>query len=62
MPLLWAAVVLVLTLTPSDEMPRTPVWELLSFDTAAHAGVFFVLASLSWFSLRRQRRWPWLAR
>lgn len=62
LPLLWAAVVLVLTLTPSDEMPRTPVWELLSFDTAAHAGVFFVLAGLSWFSLRRQSRWPGLAR
>jgi VanZ family protein len=62
LPLLWAVVVLVLTLTPSDEMPRTPAWELLSFDTAAHAGVFFVLAGLSWFSLHRQRRWPWLAR
>ncbi|GAA4037883.1 hypothetical protein GCM10022409_23910 [Hymenobacter glaciei] len=62
LPLLWAAVVLVLTLTPSDEMPRTPVWKLLSFDTAAHAGVFFVLAALSWFSLHRQRRWRWLAR
>ena len=61
LPLLWAAVVLVLTLTPSAEMPRTPVWELLSFDTAAHAGVFFVLAGLSWFSLRRRRRWPRLA-
>ena len=62
LPLLWAAVVLVLTLTPADEMPRTPAWELLSFDTAAHAGVFVVLAGLSWFSLRRQRRWPGLAR
>ena len=62
LPLLWAAVVLVLTLTPSAEMPRTPVWELLSFDTAAHAGVFAVLAGLSWFSLHRQRRWPRLAR
>ena len=62
LPLLWAAVVLVLTLTPATEMPRTPVWELLSFDTAAHAGVFVVLAGLSWFSLRRQRRWPRLAR
>jgi aminopeptidase YwaD len=60
--LLWAAIVLVLTLTPSNEMPRTPVWELLSFDTAAHAGVFWVLAGLSWFSLHRQRRWLRLAR
>ncbi|HEX8506500.1 MAG TPA: M28 family peptidase, partial [Hymenobacter sp.] len=62
LPLLWAAVILWLTLTPANEMPRTPVWELLSFDTAAHAGVFVVLAGLSWFSLRRQRRWPLLAR
>jgi hypothetical protein len=61
LPLLWAAVILVLTLTPADEMPRTPVWELLSFDTAAHAGVFAVLAGLSWFSLRRQRQGPFAA-
>ena len=58
LPLLWAGVVLLLTLTPAADMPRTPAWNLLSFDTAAHAGVFAVLAGLSWFSLRRQRRWP----
>ncbi|MVN79166.1 M28 family peptidase [Hymenobacter sp. HMF4947] len=62
LPLLWVVVMLVLTLTPAQEMPRTPEWELLSFDTAAHAGVFAVLAALSWFSLRRQGRWPVLAR
>lgn len=62
LPLGWAAVVLLLTLMPAKEMPRTPVWALLSFDTAAHAGVFVVLAGLSWFSLRRQRRWPRLVR
>ncbi|SFQ25243.1 VanZ family protein [Hymenobacter arizonensis] len=62
LPILWAILVLVLTLTPAQEMPITPVWELLSFDTAAHAGVFVVLAGLSWFSLSRQRRWPRLAR
>jgi len=62
LPLLWALVVLALTLAPANEMPRTPVWKLLSFDTVAHAGVFVVLAGLSWFSLRRQRRWPRLAR
>jgi len=61
LPLLWTAVVLVLTLAPADEMPRTPAWKLLSFDTAAHAGVFLVLAGLWYFSLRRQRHWPWLA-
>ena len=52
--LLWVAVMLVLTLTPAREMPRTPEWELLSFDTAAHAGVFAVLAGLAWLWARRQ--------
>ena len=54
--LLWAAVMLVLTLTPAKEMPRTPTWKLLSFDTAAHAGVFAVLAGLAWLWARRQPR------
>lgn len=58
LPLLWAAVVLLLTLTPAIDMPHTPAWQLLSFDTAAHSGVFAVLAVLNWFSLRRQSRWP----
>lgn len=61
LPVLWALVMLVLTLTPAREMPRTPEWEFLSFDTAAHAGVFAVLAGLSWVALRQQRRWPVLA-
>lgn len=62
LPLLWTGLVLVLTLAPADEMPRTPAWKLLSFDTAAHAGVFVVLAGLYWLYLRRQVRWPALAR
>ncbi|MET4105546.1 VanZ family protein [Hymenobacter sp. UYP22] len=55
LPLAWAAFVLVSTLTPARSMPNTPHWELLSFDTAAHAFVFWVLAVLSVFSARRQR-------
>ena len=47
---LWAAVILALTLTPAAEMPRTPEWDLLSFDTAAHAAVFFVLVTLAWLA------------
>lgn len=62
--LLWVAIMLVLTLTPAQEMPHTPHWELLSFDTAAHAGVFAVLAGLAWLWARRQpgrpRRASWL--
>jgi VanZ family protein len=44
--ILWAAVVLFLTLLPSDKLPKTPEWELLSFDTLAHAGVFGLLTFL----------------
>ncbi|WBO83676.1 VanZ family protein [Hymenobacter yonginensis] len=62
LPLAWAALVLVLTLTPSADMPVVPPWELISFDTAAHAGVFVVLAALVVFSARRQTRWPALRR
>lgn len=54
--LLWVAIMLVLTLTPAREMPRTPAWQLLSFDTAAHAGVFAVLAGLAWLWARQQPR------
>ena len=46
--LLWTVVILVLTLTPAADMPNTPAWKLLSFDTAAHAGVFAVLAALAY--------------
>jgi VanZ family protein len=56
--LLWLAVLLVLTLTPARDMPRTPEWELLSFDTAAHAGVFAVLAGLAWLWAAPRRRHP----
>lgn len=58
LPLAWAALVLALTLTPSENMPVVPPWELLSFDTAAHAFVFLVLAALAVFSARRQRWLP----
>jgi VanZ family protein len=60
LPLTWAALVLVLTLTPAKDMPAVPPWELISFDTAAHAFVFFILAVLSYFSAARQLHLPWL--
>ncbi|WP_223651335.1 VanZ family protein [Hymenobacter psoromatis] len=50
--LVWIATMLLLTLTPAQDMPVTPAWKLISFDTAAHAGVFAVLAGLSWLWLR----------
>jgi VanZ family protein len=58
LPGAWAALILVLTLLPPEDMPGVPTWELLSFDTAAHAFVFGVLTVLVLFSLRRQRQFP----
>jgi len=40
----WALVVALLTLLPADRLPPVPPWRLISFDTAAHAGVFLTLA------------------
>jgi VanZ family protein len=62
LPLAWAALTLVLTLTPADDMPVVPPWELISFDTAAHAFVFAVLTALAVFSARRQSSSGWLRR
>ncbi|SES82213.1 VanZ like family protein [Hymenobacter actinosclerus] len=58
LPLAWAVFILVSTLTPAADMPDTPRWELLSFDTAAHGFVFAVFTVLATFSARRQ---PWSA-
>lgn len=44
--ILWALVILILTLIPSDKLPPTPSWDTLSFDKVAHAGVFAVLIFL----------------
>src|SRR5205807_1897818 len=44
--ILWVAVVLVLTLLPAAAMPKTPEWELLSFDTFSHICFFSALAVL----------------
>ncbi len=62
LPLGWAALLLYLTLAPADKLPPQPKWELLSFDTFAHATFFAVQAVLTWFWLRRQTYRPALAR
>lgn len=62
LPLAWAALILVLTLTPAKSMPSVPPWELISFDSAAHAFVFFVLAALSYVASVRQRYSAWRQR
>ena len=54
--LLWTAVILYLTLLPAATMPEVPEWEFISFHTAAHAGVFFVLAVLLLWGLKKQNQ------
>lgn len=41
----WAAIILFLSLTPSNQMPEINIWELFSFDKAAHL-FFYALFTL----------------
>jgi VanZ family protein len=50
------------TLSPLDQLPPLPHWELLSFDTAAHAGMFVVTAGLYILAARWQQLFPSLRR
>jgi len=44
--ILWAAVILYLTLLPAESLPEMPEWKLLSFDIFCHIGVFSLMAFL----------------
>lgn len=44
-PVIWAIIILFLSLTPSHEMPETNIWEFLSFDKLAHL-FFYALFAL----------------
>jgi len=41
--LVWAAIIFILCMIPGDEMPDLSIWELFTFEKAAHSGVFAVL-------------------
>jgi VanZ family protein len=58
----WTVFMLWGTLSPLDRLPPLPHWELLSFDTAAHAGMFVVTAVLYLLMARWQQRFPSLRR
>lgn len=53
--LLWAAMILLLTLLPSASMPQLSIWSsLLSFDSFAHAFLFAILVFLMIVGLKKQ--------
>ena len=60
--MLWATVILLLTLLPAASMPQVPAWELISVPTLAHAIVFFILAVLLLWGFTKQSRFPVLCR
>ncbi len=43
-PLIWAAIILFLSLTPSNQMPEVNIWAFKSFDKAAHLFFYALLA------------------
>jgi glycopeptide antibiotics resistance protein len=60
--LLWATVILFLTLLPAASMPQVPAWELISFPTLCHAIVFFILAVLMLRGFSKQTQFRALLR
>ncbi|WP_255594314.1 VanZ family protein [Pontibacter sp. HSC-14F20] len=52
--IIWAAVIMVLTLLPSSSMPSLSIWEIFSFDSFAHAFMFAVLTYLMVVGLKKQ--------
>lgn len=57
--IMWAAVILLTTLLPSTSLPSTlNIWELLSFDSFAHAFMFCVLCFLMIVGLSKQFTFP----
>ncbi|MEJ8756461.1 VanZ family protein [Pontibacter sp. H259] len=56
--ILWAAVILLTTLLPASSMPSVSVWDLLSFDSFAHAGMFAILCFLMIVGMSKQFSYP----
>ncbi|WP_076671381.1 VanZ family protein [Pontibacter indicus] len=52
--IIWAAVIMVLTLLPSSSMPSLSIWEIFSFDSFAHAFMFAVLTFLMVVGFKKQ--------
>jgi len=44
--IIWLVIIILLGLTPGESMPLTNLWEILSFDKAAHFAVFAVFSFL----------------
>ena len=59
----WALLIMLLTLSPGESMPRTNLWqELLSFDKVAHFFVFSILVFLMIVGLSKQYTYEMLRR
>lgn len=54
----WAAIILVLTISPGHEMPKTLDWNLLAFDTFSHFFVFGLLTLLLIVGFTKQFTFP----
>ncbi len=57
----WMVIILLLTLTPGENMPSTSLWdELLSLDKIAHLFIFSVLVFLMIVGLSKQYAYVYL--
>ena len=51
-PLAWIAVIFIVCLTPSDDLPMTSLANIPHFDKIVHFGLYFILAVLLYRPLR----------
>ena len=59
----WMVIVLLLTLTPGENMPKTALWdELLSLDKIAHVLIFAILVYLMIVGMSKQYTYLYLRR
>jgi VanZ family protein len=54
--IIWALIILGLCAMPGQYIPSVSWLEILSFDKWVHAGIFFVLCSLIFFSLLQKNK------
>ena len=59
-PILWLAVIAVLSLMPGEDLPEIPLMQLPHFDKMVHIGMYFMLALLLVKPVRTLRLpvWP----
>lgn len=58
--ILWALLILLLSLVPGSELPEVSFWELLTFDKAMHIFMYGVLSFRTMMAASKQHTYYWM--